>query len=583
MDSSETIHSQSRAIFEPGSLIAGRYQVVKSLGRGGMGEVVLVADKALDNTEIALKLLYAHLVKDDIIFARFRNEVLVSRNISHPNLVRLYDFGNASQGSFYISMEYIRGCSLGDKIYKERRSQLEFSEILRILYEVSQGMAYAHKKGVVHRDLKPDNILISDTNEVKITDFGLARSMEVDKGFTQSGEAVGTPYYMAPEQIRGERADGRADIYSFGIICYEVIVGARPFVHDNWVNLAAMHLQHEMPDFASKENGIPTWYQDMVFRCTEKNKDDRFQSAEEVSEVILSHMSEGERRIARMPAIFSLYNPAKRKYKSKSSRKKFKSIAAFLVSVCILAGLFVAGVKLSSTFKNIVAATTLRIEGASGLIVPGMRGLTGLHVSMNKKDFFESIRLGNPREVELFLNAGMDPNATNDKENPALLEAIKHKQGEIVEILLANEAAFDKPDKNGQTPLMYAIAAGEMVGINALIEKGADVNARDAKGKTVLMHAVINRRFLAVQSLLVKGALVGASDQSGMTELMYAAKLGDLSIVKALLSKLPNLNHRNNLGKSAYELIPDKAEDVKDAFRSVTRRGSQGGVARVSY
>lgn len=583
MDSSGSLHSQSKAIFEPGSLIAGRYEVVKSLGRGGMGEVVLVADKALDNAEIALKLLYAHLVKDEIIFARFRNEVLVSRNISHPNLVRLYDFGKAGQGSFYISMEYIRGCSLGDKIYKQRRNQLEFSEILRILYEVSQGMAYAHKKGVVHRDLKPDNILISDTNEVKITDFGLARSMEVDKGFTQSGEAVGTPYYMAPEQIRGEKADGRADIYSFGIIAYEVIVGARPFVHDNWVNLAAMHLQQEIPDFASKENGVPTWYQDMVFRCTEKSKEDRFQSAEEVSEVILSRMSEGERRIARMPAIFSLYGSAKRKYKTKSSRKKFKSVVAILVSACVLLGLFIAGIKLSSTFKDFVAATTLRIEGASGLVIPGIRGLIDLHVSMNKENFFESARLGNQREVELFLKAGMDPNAIDEKGKSALDLAIKHKQGELVKTLLVYGADFDTPDKNGQTPLMHAISAGEMVGINALIEKGADVNARDAKGKTVLMHAVINRRFLAVQSLLAKGALVGASDKDGMTELMYAAKLADLSIVKALLSKSPNLSHRNNLGKSAFEMIPDKAEDVKDAFRSVTRGGSRGGVARVSY
>ena len=192
-----------------GTLLAGRYEVLERLGGGGMGEVVSAVDHVLDGEVVALKMLYPQLVQDSAILARFRNEVVVSRRLSHPNIVSIYDFGTLGNGLYFISMEYVRGQNLGQRIYDDNRESIAFDDIIFILKKVACGLGHAHKRGVIHRDLKPDNILLSESREVKITDLGLARTLSVDKGFTQTGETVGTPYYMAPEQIQGARLDHR--------------------------------------------------------------------------------------------------------------------------------------------------------------------------------------------------------------------------------------------------------------------------------------------------------------------------------------------------------------------------------------
>jgi len=261
-----------------GSIIDNRYEVVSELGHGGMGAVFEVKDHALDNEIVALKLLYPHHVQDDVTFARFRNEVTVARKLSHKNIVRLYDFGEDGQGAVYLTMEYVQGKSLSQCIYAPRHERLVFAEVLEILQGVIEGMESAHKAGIIHRDLKPDNILISKHDEVKITDFGLARCLGDNNGFTKSGEAVGTPFYMSPEQIRGAETDTRADIYALGIIAYEAACGQRPFQDDQYLQLAAMHLKSPMPSACEVNPGIPAWFDEFIQICGEKNPGDRFQS-----------------------------------------------------------------------------------------------------------------------------------------------------------------------------------------------------------------------------------------------------------------------------------------------------------------
>lgn len=287
-----TAKRQPKTILSPGSIIANRYEIVDKIGSGGMGAVLRVIDRSLENDVLALKLLFPHMSQDRTSLARFRNEVLITRKLSHPNVVRIYDFGSAGQGYFFISMEYVSGMSLGQRIYTEQKSPLTFAESLQILYKMCIALDYAHRLEVVHRDLKPDNILISERGEVKLTDFGLARSLEIEKGLTNTGETVGTPYYMAPEQLRGERPDHRVDIYALGIVAYEMTMRQRPFSHDNYVALAAMHLNHDIPSFAGKESGIPKWFENFVVTCSEKKPKNRFQSMSEVAEELFHHMHE---------------------------------------------------------------------------------------------------------------------------------------------------------------------------------------------------------------------------------------------------------------------------------------------------
>ncbi|MFN8389665.1 MAG: protein kinase [Bdellovibrionota bacterium] len=281
-------------ILEPGVVIAQRFEICERLGAGGVGMVYRAIDRELDNEVVALKLLLPHLSQDENVFRRFRNEVLVARTLSHPNIVRTHDMGKAEGGYSYISMEYVDGVSLKDKLVKRDpqgliQPALAFDEVLRILYQIISGVAYAHGKGVIHRDLKPANVLLSTRNEVKLADFGTARMIGMDTSLTQTGQVIGTPDYMSPEQIRGETLDPSCDIYALGIVAYELATGQRPFVADSAVAVAFKHLNDPVPAFASPERGIPLWYEDIVRRATAKKKTDRFASMMEFAATLLDY------------------------------------------------------------------------------------------------------------------------------------------------------------------------------------------------------------------------------------------------------------------------------------------------------
>lgn len=273
----------------PNQIIAGRYKVEKIVGKGGMGVIAKVVDTTLDNTTVALKLLYTHLLEDKQIFARFRNEVVVARQLAHPNIIHLYDFGQDEHGVAYISMEYFDGTSLSKIIHNEDGNQLDFPTIINILREIAIGMSHAHSIGIIHRDIKPDNVLVNSKGVVKLTDLGLARVLSDNKHLTGTGEAVGTPFYMSPEVIQGETPDSKCDIYSFGIMAYEMATGKRPFHDKTWLNLARLHITQPLPAFVGKSKTFPKWFHDLVKKCTEKKKDHRYQSFDEILKEINEH------------------------------------------------------------------------------------------------------------------------------------------------------------------------------------------------------------------------------------------------------------------------------------------------------
>lgn len=289
---------------EPGSVIAGRYEVVKRIGAGGMGMVFQAIDRELNNAVVALKLLLPHLASDEQIFKRFLNEVLVARALSHPNIVRLHDIGKVEGGYYYISMELVDGYSLKERIVIEDEAAstattqfsfkpLTFDEALQILFDISSGVSYAHTKGVLHRDLKPGNVLISKKGEVKLADFGTARIMGMDTSLTQTGQVIGTPDYMSPEQIRGEALDSACDIYSLGIIGYELVTGCRPYVADSAVAIAFKHLSEPLPPFGEKLKHIPGWYRALIEKATAKDRKQRFQNGREFLAELQKNLTRG--------------------------------------------------------------------------------------------------------------------------------------------------------------------------------------------------------------------------------------------------------------------------------------------------
>ena len=260
-----------------GTLFAERYEIIEELGKGGMGRVYRVEDKKLEQ-EVALKLIKPEIAKDKKTIERFRNELKLARNIRHKNVCGMFDLGEI-EGAHFITMEYVRGEDLGSLI--RRIGQLPIGKSISIANQICEGLTEAHRLGVVHRDLKSNNIMIDKEGNVRIMDFGIARSLET-KGITGAGIMIGTPEYMSPEQVEGKEVDQRSDIYSLGVILFEMVTGKVPFEGDTPFTIGMKH-KGEMPQNPKELNTqISDDLNFVIMKCLEKDKAKRYQSSGEV-------------------------------------------------------------------------------------------------------------------------------------------------------------------------------------------------------------------------------------------------------------------------------------------------------------
>ena len=262
---------------EKGVLFAGRYEVQEELGKGGMGRVYKVMDKEIGET-VALKLLNPDIAADRKTIERFRNELKVARRITHRNVCRMHDI-NKEKNTYFITMEYIQGEDL--KSLLRREEQLTEDEAIVLAEQVCAGLGEAHRLGVTHRDLKPQNIMIDEEGKARIMDFGIARSQET-RGVTEEGLIIGTPDYMSPEQVEGGEVEPRSDIYSLGVVLYEMVTGRVPFEGKTAMSIAFKH-KTEMPLDPRKFNDrLSDEFSSVILKCLEKEKGKRYQTAEEL-------------------------------------------------------------------------------------------------------------------------------------------------------------------------------------------------------------------------------------------------------------------------------------------------------------
>ena len=271
--------SAARTVIEPGTDLGPRYHIEYALGEGGMGSVYKAYDRELDR-HIAIKVIRPSLVADASTVQRFKQELLLGSKVSHKHILRIHDLGDVD-GLKFISMAYVDGEDLHTVLRREGR--LPLPRAIGIARQMAQALAAAHAEGVIHRDLKPHNILIDKTGTAYISDFGLAKSLlSSDAAMTRSGELLGTPRYMAPEQVEGRHLDHRVDLYAFGLILYEMVTGTVPFQGDSAIQELLQRVQSKPPDPRVVNADTPASIAEVILRCLAKDPAERFQSADEI-------------------------------------------------------------------------------------------------------------------------------------------------------------------------------------------------------------------------------------------------------------------------------------------------------------
>ena len=274
-----------------GKIFAGRYRIIKQIGRGGMADVYLAKDLILDGEEVAVKVLRTNYQTDPIAVARFQREARAMADLDHPHIVRITDIGE-EDGQQYLAMEYVAGLDL--KRYIKEHYPLSNEEAVRIMGQILLAMRLAHTRGIVHRDLKPQNILLTPDGTAKVTDFGIAVAF-AETSLTQTNSMLGSVHYLSPEQARGSKATVQSDIYAMGIIFYEMLTGHIPYDGDSAVTIALQHFQKPLPSVIAENPSVPQALENVVIKATAKKLTDRYQSVAEMYVDLSSSLSYNRR------------------------------------------------------------------------------------------------------------------------------------------------------------------------------------------------------------------------------------------------------------------------------------------------
>lgn len=300
-----------------GQKINDRYQIIKSIGEGGMANVYLAYDTILDRN-VAVKVLRGDLSSDEKFVRRFQREALSASSLSHPNIVEVYDVGEDND-QYYIVMEYIEGKQLKDVLRK--RGKLTITEVIDIMQQIADGLSVAHDSYIIHRDIKPQNIMILENGLVKITDFGIAMAMNSTQ-LTQTNSVMGSVHYLPPEQANGSGSTLKSDIYSMGILMYELLTGKLPYKGENAVEIALKHLKEPLPSIRDEIPDLPQSVENVILRATAKNPKNRYNDAREMLEDLKTVMDDSRINEPRYEFKYEEFDEEKPKKKKDVEKSK---------------------------------------------------------------------------------------------------------------------------------------------------------------------------------------------------------------------------------------------------------------------
>ena len=360
-----------------GQKINDRYEIIKSIGEGGMANVYLGYDTILDRN-VAIKVLRGDLANDEKFVRRFQREALSASSLSHPNIVAMYDVGE-DDGLYYIVMEYVEGKTL--KQLLKKRGSLTLSEAIDIMLQLTDGMAHAHDSYIVHRDLKPQNIMIEDDGQIKITDFGIAMALNSTQ-LTQTNSVMGSVHYLPPEQAAGKGTTIKSDIYSMGIIFYELLTGELPFKGDSAVEIALKQMKEPLPDVHKLNNDIPQSIENIILKSTAKNPKNRYDDAKSMHNDLLTALNDDrineepyvypypENEVDETTKIMEPISDSNEGIATPITDEKTKKSNKLIIALSIIAGVIV--IALLAVFFIIPAVTAekdVKVPDVSGMTV----------------------------------------------------------------------------------------------------------------------------------------------------------------------------------------------------------------------
>ena len=474
-----------------GQKINDRYEVKKLIGEGGMANVYLGYDTILER-DVAIKVLRGDLADDEKFVRRFRREAQNASLLSHPNIVQIYDVGE-DDGNFYIVMEYIKGQTLKQLIKK--RGQLSVPETVDIVSQLTDGLSHAHDSYIIHRDIKPQNIMILDDGMVKITDFGIAMAINASD-LTQTNSVMGSVHYLPPEQASGKGSTIKSDIYSLGIMMYEMLAGTMPFKGETAVEIAMKHLKNPIPSIRNSNPQVPQSLENIILKATAKNTKNRYNNVREVYDDIktcLDKSRKDEKRIVfKYPeneysdestkVVDNLKDEIKAKEEEKNKKKEElivkeideteysdKKLNAFTkVLIGLVSALVIALLAVFIIIPNMTTTKALTVPDVSGLTKASAREKLekiGLKISPNVKTDYTS-------EVDKGKISKTEPAAGSKVKKGATIILYKSSGTEKVKI----------EDYTGQD-VNKVQAKLELQGINVLVETKKVDNKDEFKGK----------------------------------------------------------------------------------------------------
>lgn len=549
----------------------GNYKIMGELGRGAMGVVYHAFDSGIGRP-VAIKVIRvnpdATAEENAQLRQRLIREASAAGKLSHPAIVTVYQLGEEGQNVFIV-MEFVQGIALADGMKAERLSQARCIEMLR---QLADGLDYAHRFGVVHRDVKPANILIRDDGKVKIADFGIAKMIESStQHLTQVGLSIGSPSYMSPEQVKAEQVDGRSDQFSLAVMAFEMLAGRKPFEADSVP--ALMHQIVAVDPLATQEAraAVPAAMRPALAKALAKNAADRFSTCTEFVQALVSGTDRPtvERIVAPSPTVAM---PADRPLRAKAAKPWLLPLVAVLLVLVGAAGYWRSHKKSGSEQLAVGSAPATapepalvkaiaegRLDDAKKLIAGGADvnaankdGISPLMQAAEGSAYLQN----NTPAVSMLLEHPVKVDAQDNRGRTALDWAVSEGKDDAAKLLLEHKANPNAKTGDGSTVLMTAVQYGKVNLLKLLIEHGGDVDAADTHGNTPLQIAAEGTAYLPnnvplVEILLAQGAKIEAQDSRGRTALYRAASEGKNDALNLLLDHKAEIDHKANDGSTA--------------------------------